>query len=445
MSQSSTLTRCPHCETRFRVTEEQLGIARGKVRCGHCMEVFNARDHSEPDPVPATPATQSKQHTQQASTPPPGDDTDAILPDDDLVFEDDPEEDAVEGNYAGIQSKFQDEELSDSFLSFDENKNSHFDDSDDDLASSVDESWAEAMLAEDRPPARSNDKTPAQEPPPAPESAEPEFDPTFSLPAHQEPEPEFAPRSTTRPAPGSIADKVSRDFEASLQNEPAATSADHEPDRAVDAALSAPVFDAAPPPPPTRDDGFFDLGDEPSSPYHNLRSEPVALSGQKNRGGGFRRVVWSFLAVALVAALVAQVTYFQVDRLSSIPELRPYYEKGCEILGCTLPQLVAIDRIQSQKLVVRTDPKQRNTLIVDAVIINRAEFEQPFPGIGLTFSNLNGDVVAQSLFEPDEYLAGDAKDSKVMPTGTPVRISITIRDPGRDAVNYNISFVARGG
>ena len=86
MSQSSTLTRCPHCETRFRVTEEQLGIARGKVRCGHCMEVFNARDHSEPDPVPATPATQSKQHTQQASTPPPGDDTDAILPDDDLVF-----------------------------------------------------------------------------------------------------------------------------------------------------------------------------------------------------------------------------------------------------------------------------------------------------------------------------------------------------------------------
>lgn len=146
-----------------------------------------------------------------------------------------------------------------------------------------------------------------------------------------------------------------------------------------------------------------------------------------------------------MAALIAQVTYFQVDRLSSIPELRPYYEKGCEILGCTLPQLVAIDRIQSQKLVVRTDPKQRNTLIVDAVIINRAEFEQPFPGIGLTFSNLNGDVVAQSLFEPDEYLAGDAKDSKVMPTGTPVRISITIRDPGRDAVNYNISFVARGG
>lgn len=444
MSQSSTLTRCPHCETRFRVTEEQLGIARGKVRCGHCMEVFNARDHAEPDPAPSSPATESKPSTRTDSLQSPPNDTDDILPDDDLVFEDDPEEDAVEGNYAGSQSKFQDDELSDSFLSFDEHKSSHFDDSDDDLASSVDESWAEAMLADDRPPARPRDSVPTREPPPSSDSAEPEFDPTFSLPVHNEPEPELSPRNNTRPEPTSIADKVSQDFEASLQQESATPDKEPESDPAVDAALSAPVFDAPPPPAPPRDDGFFDMGDEPSSPYHNLRSEPVALSGRQSHGG-FRRVIWSLLAVALVAVLIAQVTYFQVDRLSSIPELRPYYEKGCDILGCKLPQLVAIDRIQSQKLVVRTDPKQRSTLIVDAVIINRAEFEQPFPGIGLTFSNLNGDVVAQSLFEPDEYLAGDAKDSKVMPTGTPVRISITIRDPGRDAVNYNISFVARGG
>jgi hypothetical protein len=104
---------------------------------------------------------------------------------------------------------------------------------------------------------------------------------------------------------------------------------------------------------------------------------------------------------------------------------------------------VDVQSIQSRKLVVRTNPENRSQLIVDAVIINRAAFEQPFPAIALTFSNLNSDVVAQSVFTPEEYLAGDGKDLEAMPPDTPVRILINIRDPGKDAVNYNIAFRAQ--
>lgn len=35
-------TQCPHCDTKFRVTETQLQAADGFVRCGVCEEVFNA-------------------------------------------------------------------------------------------------------------------------------------------------------------------------------------------------------------------------------------------------------------------------------------------------------------------------------------------------------------------------------------------------------------------
>jgi predicted Zn finger-like uncharacterized protein len=37
-------TRCPQCETVFRVSEEQLALADGQVRCGECDCIFNARD-----------------------------------------------------------------------------------------------------------------------------------------------------------------------------------------------------------------------------------------------------------------------------------------------------------------------------------------------------------------------------------------------------------------
>lgn len=35
-------TRCLQCNTRYRITDDQLNIAVGKVRCGQCGVVFNA-------------------------------------------------------------------------------------------------------------------------------------------------------------------------------------------------------------------------------------------------------------------------------------------------------------------------------------------------------------------------------------------------------------------
>ncbi len=37
-------TRCPHCQTSFRVTMQQLELREGMVRCGTCREIFNGID-----------------------------------------------------------------------------------------------------------------------------------------------------------------------------------------------------------------------------------------------------------------------------------------------------------------------------------------------------------------------------------------------------------------
>jgi predicted Zn finger-like uncharacterized protein len=37
-------TRCPHCQTSFRVTMQQLELREGRVRCGACREIFNGID-----------------------------------------------------------------------------------------------------------------------------------------------------------------------------------------------------------------------------------------------------------------------------------------------------------------------------------------------------------------------------------------------------------------
>ncbi len=52
-------TRCPHCQSAFRVVRDQLLLRQGWVRCGHCGQAFNALDHLFDLP------------TERVSAPPP--------------------------------------------------------------------------------------------------------------------------------------------------------------------------------------------------------------------------------------------------------------------------------------------------------------------------------------------------------------------------------------
>jgi predicted Zn finger-like uncharacterized protein len=59
-------TQCPHCGTRFRVTESQVNTADGFVRCSVCKEVFNALEVAELDDL-----QQSLLDQEQADGKPP--------------------------------------------------------------------------------------------------------------------------------------------------------------------------------------------------------------------------------------------------------------------------------------------------------------------------------------------------------------------------------------
>ena len=40
------ITRCPACQTVFRLRPEQLHARGGEVRCGHCFHPFNALENT---------------------------------------------------------------------------------------------------------------------------------------------------------------------------------------------------------------------------------------------------------------------------------------------------------------------------------------------------------------------------------------------------------------
>ena len=174
-------------------------------------------------------------------------------------------------------------------------------------------------------------------------------------------------------------------------------------------------------------------GDEPIA-------EPDFLDLHEDPPRGRSWVTYVLIVVALVG-LPGQVLWYQYDEWTMDPQYRNIYERICDVADCTLPPMVDVGKIESKNKVVRSHPDIMGALVVDVLIVNNAEFVQPYPTIELTFSTLEGKLVAGRRFVPEEYLAGELTAQANFWPGTPVHVSLEVKDPGEDAVNYNINFL----
>lgn len=70
-------TLCRHCDTRFKITEAQLAAHHGMVRCGHCLQIFDARTSFTPDQPSPQLELPIAEETPTATVPASSDEPDA--------------------------------------------------------------------------------------------------------------------------------------------------------------------------------------------------------------------------------------------------------------------------------------------------------------------------------------------------------------------------------
>lgn len=171
-----------------------------------------------------------------------------------------------------------------------------------------------------------------------------------------------------------------------------------------------------------------------------LEVDPLSLeanAAQKKLALG-----WLAGALAMMLLMLVQVAYFQFSELSREQAYRPYYASICAFIGCRLPSVQNVDQMAARNLIVRTHPSAEKALVVDALIINHASFEQPFPDLLLLFKDINGKGLASRRFKPSEYLAGEMTGASMIPSGIPVHIALEIRSPGMVTIGHEIRLLA---
>lgn len=412
----SFVTQCPHCQTSFRVSHTQLSVARGVVRCGNCLQVFNAARQLLEQQA-ANKAAETEQPPAPLSAPAANPPAPAISQREWRAAELDLDHLDLDEELARLEQR--------EIQPITELKGP----ARRDTGLSASRDGDEPPLADDL------FGSPADEPPVAAVEA--------SHPPAIDDEPvDHEPAQGERTEPSLSLD--SNDF----VDEPRRVHGAHddEPDLPGD-RLSAhdPLHaddEASPVEQERQEPALGAVSGRPArkEPLLDLVDDPLQLDWQKPRSSWGRRLLWSLLILLAASGLAAQYIAYHFDELARQDQYRPWFQQLCPQLGCSVPSKVDIARIKSSNLVVRSHPDFTGALIVDAIIYNRAPFSQPFPLLELRFADLNGQLIASRRFKPAEYLSGELAGKGEMPSQTPIHIALDILDPGPKAVNYSLSF-----
>jgi hypothetical protein len=168
--------------------------------------------------------------------------------------------------------------------------------------------------------------------------------------------------------------------------------------------------------------------------------ELVELPAHKKPIGYY--LIFGSLNLLLVSILALQFLWFNRNEFAAREDFRDYYLLGCDylspIISCQLPDYLNLKQISTRKLIVRSHPRVKNALIIDAIILNSGRFAQPFPKLELKFTDLDFKTVASRRFNTSEYLGGELTGMKFIPAQTEVRLALEIVDPGEYAVSYEL-------
>ncbi len=435
------LTRCPQCQTIFRLTASQLKKAKGKVRCGSCALVFNAQGHLI-DPPPATAQTPTRPTAPPAAIKPPPKPLVSTPPKEDDFFDLYAKPPPADPNRKPPQ-----------FIDSIVDDRSRYNNLDKIGKIEIPGEIDPGMHTINR------DKTiftppPVDAlPPAAPKPANPyedtadkenptDIDDLEGINALYE----VADAEMTRPTEPTAGEEIVLDRDNlpiddfDLTDLPTSDAQAKAPSSKLDLSYIEESF--------ANDKGKSRQKpvasktkasrQEPQMPF-SLRSTYAELEDEP-------RSIWltalaSFALLLLVCGLLFQTLLFRSTQLvEHFPKLTGPMSWFCAHLPCRYSGERDLSQIELVSRDVRSHPTAKNALLINVTIINQARFKQPYPTMLLSLSNLNGQIVARRQFQPQEYLDKVYTPFLRMEPETPVHISLAVIDPGEDAMNFEFSF-----
>ncbi|MGK5051115.1 DUF3426 domain-containing protein [Janthinobacterium sp. RB2P8] len=380
-------TKCPHCNTIFRVAADQLKLRGGIVRCGTCREVFDG-NAALVDPAAASPfLTSGPGAGAPLSTSYPADNSLPSATDDEPIYSLD-----FDTSFDPFGILPETAQLKD-----DADDGEHLElDLDVSLPAEVP---ADAPL-----------ELPAATAPEAPEPPLPQPMAPFKR-RQVDDAPAFAtylrdsrrePNLETVAGPATPTDKVSLDkpLPAALA---AASPARREPTLADNAFTPLPA-------PPVEPDPAEEQ-EEPVLPPADDEPAFVTQGRRREQSGKALRVAMAAGSVVLLLLLFLQVmTTFRNPLAAQFPQWKPTLVALCKLSGCQVDLPAQIEALAIEQGELQTLKEQTFSYV--SLLRNQSRSVQAWPSIELILNDANDKPLLRRVIAPRDYLPANIDVSK---------------------------------
>jgi len=369
-------TQCPHCQTLFRISAEQLQAAAGKAHCCRCDRIFSALANLR---EPEADEEWSERDLADA-------DTDIRQQNLELPFDAPPAE-------------------ADQF----------------EQPSDLSELMQALKIAPDQPDQAAPDDQLATD-----DERDP-FEPPFVVD-----DPELDSVQIGLDSQLTDSDQTGPDAPAEAE-QPVLSDIKPLDDYCVSAGIPIRPQER-PAGPPTPFDIPSDLPEIPPAESAPLSLDETLTDPARSGTSTFG---WSLAIVLLLLLAMGQLAWFGRDHLLRYPAGRELLETTCNLLPCQLPPRREPEKIQVISRAMTSHPSRDNALLVTLTLRNNGDFPQVWPQLELSLLDRAGGLVARRSFGPAEY---QHRRTELLQPGTPHSLRLELVDPGDQVAGFQFDF-----
>jgi hypothetical protein len=150
-------------------------------------------------------------------------------------------------------------------------------------------------------------------------------------------------------------------------------------------------------------------------------------------------LAWGFGNLFLLVVLAAQAVYaFRSEISVMVPEAKPYLERYCELLQCSLPapQYAKLLNIESSEM--QADAQRPGVITLNATVRNYASYSQALPSFQLTLIDTRNQPLASRTFPPDAYLEENSNLERVVAPEAEFNVKLHLDSGELNAAGYRL-------
>lgn len=188
----------------------------------------------------------------------------------------------------------------------------------------------------------------------------------------------------------------------------------------------------------TNSDDVMDLPIAADSNQTAIATSDDFLSAEEPRKQSQGR--WGAANAFLLLLLIGQIAYINRTELTIIaPGIRPYLERYCAIMACTVPypqdiKQLGIEASDLQKNILR----QPEVTTLSATIRNHAPFVQALPALQLSLLDEHDQLVVSRIFTAQDYLQGENESLQFIESQQEIEIRLDFDSSDLDILGYRL-------